>query len=192
MRCAFDGAGVVLAVLLCSAAAVALQVLDRSAARARAGEARDRRGGGRPSAWSPTFMIVWMRAPRRRASPATCARTRGRPSSRGLGRGRWWAMAFFAVMREGLETAVFLLAAFQASGDSTAGAGLGAAAGRGRLRWVAAGHLHRRRAARPWALLPGDLPCCWCSFAAGLVARRDPHGPRGGLAQRPAGTRRWT
>jgi high-affinity iron transporter len=37
-------------------------------------------------------------------------------------------MAFFAVLREGLETAVFLLAAFQASGDSTA-AGSGALLG---------------------------------------------------------------
>ena len=37
-------------------------------------------------------------------------------------------MAFFAVLREGLETAVFMLAAFQASGDSTA-AGSGAVLG---------------------------------------------------------------
>jgi high-affinity iron transporter len=37
-------------------------------------------------------------------------------------------MAFFAVLREGLETAVFMLAAFQASGDSTA-AGTGAVLG---------------------------------------------------------------
>jgi high-affinity iron transporter len=33
------------------------------------------------------------------------------------------AMAFFAVIREGLETAVFLLAVFQASGDSSAAGG---------------------------------------------------------------------
>ncbi|HEY1481055.1 MAG TPA: FTR1 family protein, partial [Gaiellales bacterium] len=38
------------------------------------------------------------------------------------------AMAFFAVLREGLETAVFMLAAIQASGDSTA-AGSGAVLG---------------------------------------------------------------
>jgi high-affinity iron transporter len=41
-----------------------------------------------------------------------------------------YAMAFLAVMREGLETAVFLLAAFNASGSATA-AGLGAALGIG-------------------------------------------------------------
>ena len=38
------------------------------------------------------------------------------------------AMAFFAVLREGVETSVFMLAAFQASGDA-ASAGLGAALG---------------------------------------------------------------
>ena len=37
-------------------------------------------------------------------------------------------MAFIAVMREGVETAVFMLAAFQASGDATS-AGLGAVLG---------------------------------------------------------------
>ena len=48
-----------------------------------------------------------------------------------LAEGSAWAlvaMAFFAVLREGLETAVFMLAAFQASGDSTA-AGSGAVLG---------------------------------------------------------------
>jgi hypothetical protein len=39
-------------------------------------------------------------------------------------------MAFFAVMREGMEAAVFMLAAFQVSGDSAA-AGLGAVLGIG-------------------------------------------------------------
>ena len=61
-------------------------------------------------------MIVWMRrhAPRSRA---TC----GPAPPRALASGSVWAlvaMAFFAVLREGLETAVFLLAAFQASGDA--------------------------------------------------------------------------
>ena len=91
-------------------------VLDRRAAAAPAGGARDRRRARSRSAMV-TFMIVWMRRHARglagelRASAAERAR-----------RGSAWAlvaMAFFAVLREGLETAVFLLAAFQASGDAT-------------------------------------------------------------------------
>ena len=73
-----------------------------------------------------TFMIVWMRRHARnlpgqlRASAASA-----------LADGSAWAlvaMAFFAVVREGIETAVFLLAALNASGDA-ASAGLGALLG---------------------------------------------------------------
>ncbi len=73
-----------------------------------------------------TGMIVWMR---------THARTLGKDleasATEALGRGTAWAlagMAFLAVLKEGFETAVFLLATFQASSD-TGSAALGAVIG---------------------------------------------------------------
>jgi high-affinity iron transporter len=73
-----------------------------------------------------TGMIVWMR---------THARTLGREleasASAAVGRGTAWAlagMAFLAVLKEGFETSVFLLATFQASSD-TGLAALGALVG---------------------------------------------------------------
>ena len=75
-----------------------------------------------------TFMIVWMRRHAHhlpgqlRASAGTA-----------LARGSVWAlvaMAFFAVLREGLETSVFLLAAFQSS-ESPVAASAGALLGIG-------------------------------------------------------------
>ncbi|WFR66918.1 FTR1 family protein [Curtobacterium flaccumfaciens] len=73
-----------------------------------------------------TGMIVWMR---------THARTLGTEleanATAALGRGTAWAlagMAFLAVLKEGFETAVFLLATFQASSD-TGLAALGAVIG---------------------------------------------------------------
>jgi high-affinity iron transporter len=73
-----------------------------------------------------TFMIVWMRRHARGLAGelrASAGHALAEGSAVAL-----VAMAFFAVLREGLETAVFMLAAFQASGDSTA-AGGGAALG---------------------------------------------------------------
>ncbi len=73
-----------------------------------------------------TFMIVWMR----RNAATISGRLRADTAS-AVATGSVWAlvaMAFIAVVREGVETAVFMLAAFQASGDSTA-AGLGALLG---------------------------------------------------------------
>ena len=61
-------------------------------------------------------MIVWMRRHARELAGDLRASAAG-----ALARGSSWAlvgMAFFAVVREGIETAVFLLAAFQASGDA--------------------------------------------------------------------------
>jgi high-affinity iron transporter len=73
-----------------------------------------------------SFMIVWMRRHGRGIAGSLRA-----GAAHALAEGSVWAlvaMAFFAVIREGLETAVFLLAAFQASGNAVS-AGLGALLG---------------------------------------------------------------
>lgn len=116
--------GVALAVALCTAAAVALQLVNQ--------ELPQRQQEGLETVVAAvavsmvTFMIVWMRrhagdlAGHLRASAAGA-----------LAAGSVWglvAMAFVSVIREGVETAVFLLAAFQASGDATS-AGIGALLG---------------------------------------------------------------
>jgi high-affinity iron transporter len=117
-------AGVVLAVLLCVGAAIGLQVLDDSLPQ------RQQEGletvVAAVAVGMVSFMIFWMRRHARGLASELRA-----TAGHALAEGSAWAlvaMAFFAVLREGLETAVFLLAAFQASGDSTA-AGSGAALG---------------------------------------------------------------
>jgi high-affinity iron transporter len=116
--------GVVAAVCLCVALAAALQILDR--------ELPERQQEGLETVVAivavamVTGMIVWMR----RHARGLAAGLRESAAS-ALAAGSAWAlvaMAFFAVIREGIETAVFLLAAFQTSGDSTA-AGSGALLG---------------------------------------------------------------
>jgi high-affinity iron transporter len=73
-----------------------------------------------------TYMIVWMRRHSRELKGQL-----ERETATALQRGSVWALiglAFFAVIREGLETAVFLLAAFQNSSNPRA-TGTGAAIG---------------------------------------------------------------
>ncbi|QQD75560.1 FTR1 family protein [Curtobacterium sp. YC1] len=73
-----------------------------------------------------TGMIVWMRTHAR-----TLAKDLEASATAALGRGAAWAlagMAFLAVLKEGFETSVFLLATFQASSD-TGLAALGAVVG---------------------------------------------------------------
>ena len=73
-----------------------------------------------------TGMIVWMRTHAR-----TLTKELEAGATAALGRGTAWAlagMAFLAVLKEGFETAVFLLATFQASSD-TGLAALGALVG---------------------------------------------------------------
>ena len=117
-------AGVALAVALCVGVAIALQVLDE--------ELPQRQQEGLETVVAliavamVTFMIVWMRKNARNMAGSLRA-----SAAEALANGSTWAlvaMAFFAVIREGLETAVFLLAAFQASSNATA-AGAGALLG---------------------------------------------------------------
>jgi high-affinity iron transporter len=73
-----------------------------------------------------TFMIFWMRRHARMIKSDLHA-----SAAAALNSGSGWAligMAFFAVLREGIETAVFLLAVFQGASDP-ASAGIGAALG---------------------------------------------------------------
>ena len=73
-----------------------------------------------------TGMIVWMRTHARHLTKELEA-----SATEALGRGTAWAlagMAFLAVLKEGFETSVFLLATFQASSD-TGLAALGAVVG---------------------------------------------------------------
>ncbi len=117
-------AGVAVAVLLCTGAAVGLQILDRQLPQAQ--QEGLETVVASIAVVMVSFMIFWMRKHAR----GLAAELRAEAAS-ALAQGSAWAlvaMAFFAVVREGLETAVFLLAAFQASGDSTA-AGSGALLG---------------------------------------------------------------
>ena len=117
-------AGVSVAIGLCVAGAVALQILDD--------ELPEKQQAGLETVVAAiavgmvTFMILWMRRHARGLAGELRANAAG-----ALARGSTWAlvaMAFFAIVREGLETAVFLLAAFQASGNARA-AGFGALLG---------------------------------------------------------------
>jgi high-affinity iron transporter len=116
--------GVGLAVALCVAVAVVLELVNEQLPQ------RQQEGLETVVALVAvamvTYMIVWMR--RHAADLAGDLRA---SAGQALALGSAWGligMAFFAVVREGLETAVFLLAAFQNSTDPAA-AGLGAALG---------------------------------------------------------------
>ncbi|MFN8201384.1 MAG: iron uptake transporter permease EfeU [Solirubrobacteraceae bacterium] len=119
-------AGVALAVAICVAVAVVLQIVDEQLPQ-RQQEAFEAAVGVVAVAMV-TWMIVYMRRHARRLggdlrTSAASALAAGSAVSLVV-------MAFLAVMREGLETAMFLLAAFQASmGVSPLSAGLGAVAG---------------------------------------------------------------
>ena len=116
--------GVALAVVLCATVAVVLAVVgSRLSFRTK-----ETMGGvlSIVAVGGVTYMIVWMRRHARELrghleSQAAAAIVTG--SAIGL-----VAMAFFAVLREGLETAIFMLAAFSNSRDPLL-AGSGAVAG---------------------------------------------------------------
>ena len=116
--------GVGIAVLLCTAAGVALQLLNEDLPQRQQEQLET--VVGVCAVAIVTFMIVWMRrnaAGLRGEIERSAAAALATGSVVGL-----VAMAFFAVLREGLETAVFLLAAFQASSNALT-AGLGALLG---------------------------------------------------------------
>jgi high-affinity iron transporter len=118
--------GVAAAVALCLGAAILLRVIDESLPLAQ------REGFEAVLAWAAvagiTYMIVWMRRHSRELKGSL-----ERSAGHALARGSTVAlvgMAFFAVLREGLETAVFLLATFQNSTNPVA-TGAGAVIGIG-------------------------------------------------------------
>jgi high-affinity iron transporter len=117
-------AGVIIAVLFCASAGIALQVLNQELPQRQ--QEMLETVVGLFAVGIVTFMIVWMRRHARGLKAELEAH-----AARALETGSVWAlvaMAFFAVLREGFETAVFLLASFQASTnelDAGAGALLG-------------------------------------------------------------------
>jgi high-affinity iron transporter len=111
-------------VTLCVGVAIALQLLDEALPQRQQEQLETVVAA--IAVGMVTFMIVWMRRHARGLAGqlrASAGQALAEGSSLAL-----VAMAFFAVLREGLETAVFMLAAFQAAGDSTA-AGSGAVLG---------------------------------------------------------------
>ena len=116
--------GVAIAVGLCAAVGVALELLNEQLPQRQQEQLETVVGFA--AVGIVTFMIVWMRrhaAGLRAEIERSAATALATGSMIGL-----VGMAFFAVLREGLETAVFLLAAFQAA-DNAVLAGLGALLG---------------------------------------------------------------
>jgi high-affinity iron transporter len=117
-------AGVALAIVLCLAVAVVLRLVDNELPH------REQEGletiVALIAVGMVTYMIVWM------TEHARDLRGQLQEGAAGaLARGSMWAlvaMAFFAVLREGFETSVFLLAAFNDATDP-ASAGLGVVLG---------------------------------------------------------------
>jgi high-affinity iron transporter len=116
--------GVGIAVLLCFGIAVLLEVVGEQLPQ------KEQEGLetiiGLIAVSAVTYMIVWMRRNARgikKALEGEAAHALARGSAMAL-----VAMAFLAVLREGFETSVFMLAAFQDATDTTA-AGAGAVIG---------------------------------------------------------------
>lgn len=117
-------AGVAVAAALCIAIAVVLRVVGQQLPQ-REQEALETVIGV-VAVGAVTYMIVWMRRNARgikKALEGHAASALASGSAMAL-----VAMAFLAVLREGFETSVFLLAAFQDASDTTA-AGTGAVLG---------------------------------------------------------------
>jgi high-affinity iron transporter len=116
--------GIGIAVVLCAGVAVALRVIGQDLPDK--GQEGLETVIGLIAVAAVTYMIVWMR----RHARGIKAQLQGEAAS-ALAAGSTMAlvgMAFLAVLREGFETSVFLLAAFNDSTDTTA-AGAGAVLG---------------------------------------------------------------
>jgi high-affinity iron transporter len=116
--------GVLAAVAICLGIAVALQLLERVLPQRQ--QEMLETVVGILAVVMVTGMIVWMRRHARAMKgelEGAAAAALAEGSARAL-----VAMAFLAVLREGFETSVFLLATFQASGNATT-AGIGAVLG---------------------------------------------------------------
>ena len=117
-------AGVAVAIALCLGVAVILRVVGQDLPEK--GQATLETAIGLVAVAAVTYMIVWMRRNAKgikRALEGEAASALASGSTMAL-----VAMAFLAVLREGFETSVFLLAAFQDAADTTA-AGAGAVIG---------------------------------------------------------------
>jgi high-affinity iron transporter len=116
--------GVGIAVSLCAGVAVALRIAEQDLPEHQ--QATLETVVGLAAVAMVTWMIVWMR----RHSRGLKRDLEGKAAAALAGGsvGTLVTMAFFAVLREGFETAVFLLAAFQGSRDPVA-AGSGATLG---------------------------------------------------------------
>src|SRR3954447_7710919 len=116
--------GVAAAIAICAGVGLLLELLDEELPQ------RQQEGletvVGLAAIGIVTFMIVWMRRHARGLSGQL--RDSARAALVSGSTGALVAMAFFAVIREGLETVVFLLAVFQ-SADDPLTAGIGAVLG---------------------------------------------------------------
>ena len=111
--------GVASAVVLCAGVAVVLRVVDRDLPEVQQEQLET--VIGLIAVAMVTYMVVWMKRNSRGLKAelqATTASALAQGSTRAL-----VVMAFLAVLREGFETAVFLLAAFNASSNSASAAG---------------------------------------------------------------------
>jgi FTR1 family protein len=116
--------GVGLATAICLAVGIALQVVDQELPQ-RQQEMLETVIGAL-AVGLVTWMIFWMRRNARGLAGSLRQSTKDALAQGSVG--ALVGMAFFAVLREGMETAVFLLAAFQSAANPTT-AGAGAALG---------------------------------------------------------------
>ena len=180
--------GVALAIGLCLAVAVILEVVNRSLPH------KQQEGLETILALlavaGVTYMVVWMKRHSRELKGSLEA-----SAEEALILGSSWAlvgMAFFAVLREGLETAVFLLAVFGSSKDPLA-TGTGAALGIA----VAVGlgfAIYKGASGRTCPASSGSRASCWCSWPPGSSRARSTRRtkPAGSTScRRRRSTSRW-